>query len=317
MKIFLKNIVLFFFLTIIVGEIVIRMTHSVSDVPQRTIDQYGIQKYFPDQEGYWKGGKHKWVINKLGWAGELPDNFDNLISIIGDSYIENFMNPNECHQSIFLKENLRAFNFMEAGRSGVSLIEAMEISKQIDSLKPLQTLIYVNNNDFFESVFEIKPLDDITQLRLKDHNINYGQLKAAGLKKILYNWKLLYYFYNRFPILNSSVNNKELNKNKSTNKNGIKYKKEIFKLIDYISVKYSIKNKTLVFHPNSHKLIINKCRDVGFNVISLDSRNDKGWTFDHDSHWTCYGHKKVAQQVYESILMTNLLKPKTNLTNKK
>ncbi len=166
MKRFIKHIVVFLLLAVIIGEVVVRMTHAMSDIPQRTIDDYGIQKYFPNQDGYWKGGDHKWVINEMGWPGELPENYNNLMLVIGDSFIENFMNPNECHQAIFLEEQLPEYNFMEAARSGVSLIEAMEIHKQLDSLKPVHTLVYVNDNDFFESIVEVKKMSDITQMSL-------------------------------------------------------------------------------------------------------------------------------------------------------
>ena len=47
MKRFLKHIAFFFFLAIIVGEVVVRLTHAMSDIPQRTIDESGIQKYYP------------------------------------------------------------------------------------------------------------------------------------------------------------------------------------------------------------------------------------------------------------------------------
>jgi len=47
MKKFFKNIITFFLLALIAGEVVVRMTHAMSDIPQRTIDQYGIQKYYP------------------------------------------------------------------------------------------------------------------------------------------------------------------------------------------------------------------------------------------------------------------------------
>lgn len=301
MKKFFLNIALFLFFIILIGEVVVRITHAVSDVPKRTIDADGIQKYVPNQEGYWKGGAHKWTINELGWPGQLPENYNNLIMVIGDSFIENFMNPNECHQAAFLKKRMTNYNFMELGRSGVSLIEAMEISKQMDTLKPIQSLIYVNSNDFDESVREIKPMRDITQLRLKDQTILYGEMKAPGLKKILYNWKLLYYFYNRFP-LNLDSQKAENPIKHNVDDNSLKSKKEVVKLIKYISANYNINDKTLVFHPNSDQVIIEECENIGFNIIELDSKNDKPWTFDYDTHWTCYGHKKVAGQVSAALL---------------
>lgn len=297
---FLKNIVVFSIITIIIGEAVVRFSHATSDIPQRMIDEQGIQKYYPNQEGYWKGGDHKWLINKLGWPGILPDNYDNLVMVIGDSYIENFMNPNECHQAIFLKEYMKNYNFMEAGRSGVSLIEAMEISKTLDSLKPIQNLIYVNDNDFYESIHELKQLTDITQLSIEQNKIIHGQMKSPGLKNILYNWKLLYYFYNRFPFSLS------LNKTSKQDK-GIKKeitsltKEKVDSLINYIKNNYHVEDKIFVFHPNSEQVIIDICKSAGINVIKLDSSNDKSWTFDYDSHWTCYGHEKVAKQVSNSL----------------
>lgn len=306
MKKFLKNLIVFFLLAIIVGEVVVRVTHTMADIPQRTIDEHGIQKYFPNQDGYWKGGDHQWTVNQLGWPGELPNSFDNLIMVIGDSYIENFMNPNECHQSAFLKQNLSNYNFMETGRSGVSLIEAMEISKNLDSLQPLKTLVYVNDNDFYESIVEVKPMSDITQLNLKEGAIVYGKMKAPVFKKILYNWKLLYYFYTRFPLGGSSKTEENPIKHETEaneTKNELKSKAEVIQLISYITTNYSIEDKILVFHPNSNTEIIEQCKRAGFNAIIVDSSKDnKSWSFEHDSHWTCYGHEQVAKQVANALL---------------
>lgn len=307
MKNFLKNIARFLVIAIAVGEIVVRMTHAVSDLPKRTIDQSGIQKYYPNQEGYWKDGNHKWTINASGWPGELPKSYHNLISIIGDSYIENFMNPNECHQSAFLKSLMPKYNFFEASRAGVSLIEAMEISKQTDSLSPKLTLIYVNDNDFYESIQNVKPLSDITQVDLERNAIIYGKMKSPGLKNILYSWKLLYYFYNRFPLSFNNQNAEEPIKNNIIADSKVSlYKQDITNLINYINENYALSNKILVFHPGSSKEIIDFCKISGFDVIVLDSSKDKKWTFDYDSHWTCYGHQKVAEQVQRNLVQSFL-----------
>ncbi len=284
---------------IFLGEIIVRMFHLVSDIPKRVITNHGIQKYVPNQEGYWKGGHHKWMINDKGWPGELPLKFDNLILLIGDSFIENFMNPNNCHQAAFLKNYMPQNNFMEAGRSGVSLIEAMEICEELNHLKPLINTIYLNNNDFYESIVEIQELNDITQLELKNKKIIKGKLKSPGLKIILYNWKLAYYLYNRFSPATMQMNEKTESKNKDNiiAANTFKHQKEVFELIEYISSNYGITNKILIFHPDSDQNIINKCIAEGFKVIVLNTREGQGWTFDYDSHWTCYGHEQAAKQI--------------------
>ena len=259
MKKFIRNIIFFFILAVLVGEIVVRITHAMSDIPQRTIDENGIQKYKPNQTGYWKGGDHKWVINDLGWPGDLPSSYEDLVLVMGDSYIENFMNPNECHQSAYLKSFLPRFNYLETARSGVSLIEAMEISKQNDTLNPKHTLLYINNNDFLESISGIKPMRDITPVKADKKEMKM-ESKDAEL-----------------PI------------------------NEIKLLLSYITKNYDTNSKTLVFHPNSEMRIVQLCQEFGFNTIILDSSNDKDWTFSYDSHWTCYGHEKVAQQVANQL----------------
>lgn len=303
---FLKNLILLLILSFAIGEVVVRLTYAVADIPRRTIDVNGIQKYLPDQAGYWKGGKHQWIINKLGWPGELPKSYDNLVAIIGDSYIENFMNPIDCHQSSFLKKEMGEYNFIEASRSGVSFIEAMEISKEMDSLKPIHSLIYLKDEDFNESIIQIKPMSDVTQLNIKTKIIEKGEIKSSGLKNILYTFKILYYLYNRFP---GNVLNEENDESKEI-MNKLKFHREISELINYIKINYVISNKTLVFQPNSNKLIIEMCQTAGFNIIELNSNNDDSWIFDYDSHWTCYGHERAAKQVKKNLFNILEKKPK-------
>ncbi|XLS30758.1 hypothetical protein ACJD0Z_07980 [Flavobacteriaceae bacterium M23B6Z8] len=293
MKKFLINILAFLIVGMLLGEIIARTMYLTSDIPRRTIDNDHIQKYFPDQTGYWKGGDHSWSINKMGWPGELPDSFDRLQLIIGDSFIENFMNPSHCHQSVFLKEKVPALNFMEAARSGVSLIEAMEISKQLDTLRPENYFIYVKDEDFIESIKEIKSLKDITQVSLTDKKVVPGEMKAPGLKLVLYNWKFLYYLYNRFP-LSRAGNAEEPIKQKET---ASSLNDQIPKLLKFISDQYDITNKVLVFMPGTDPSIIEASKKAGFKTIELDDTGDKNWSFEYDSHWTCYGHERAADQV--------------------
>jgi hypothetical protein len=292
-------IAVLFLFSLIVGEIIVRVTHAVSDVPIRIIDAHGIQKFSPNQEGYWIGGEHKWTVNNYGWPGNLPNSFDNLVMVIGDSFIENFMNPNECHQSVFLKKNMPNYNFMEIGRSGVTLIEAMEISNQIDSLKTLSKLIYLTDSDFFESISDINEIADITQLSLKNNTVIPGKITSPGMKKVLYNWKLLHYCYNKLSFkINSNKNPLE---EYQEDKSELKSKKEIFNLIEYIASNYTIADKILVFNPSSSQIIKEKCKDAGFKIIELDSSKDEDWTFKYDHHWSCYGHEKAALQVSREL----------------
>lgn len=299
----IKNIITFLLIFLIVGEITVRLKNAVNDIPQRQIDEFGIQKYYPNQKGFWRGGTHAWHVNELGWPGVLPKNFDNLITIIGDSFIENFMNPTECHQSAYLGKMLPNYNFLEAGRSGVSFIEAMEITTQLKKYEPITNLIYVNDGDFYQSLVEVAPADDITQFSLKSDSIVFGKMKSPILKKILYNWKFAYFLYNKKDVIQNLFKKKSTVSFKDKMKSNLhENNAKVFDLINYTKKNYDLSKMTLVFQPNSNKDIIEKCRSVGFEIIILNSDNDESWSFENDHHWTCYGHKRAAQQISQQLL---------------
>lgn len=296
------NILTFLIIFLVVAEITVRLKNAVNDIPQRRIDEFGIQKYYPNQKGFWRGGTHAWNINELGWPGVLPENYDNLISVIGDSFIENFMNPNECHQSVYLKKRLKKYNFIEAGRSGVSFIESMEITKQLKKFNPIDNLIYVKDNDFYQSLVEVAPADDITQFSINKDTIVYGKMKSPGLKKILYNWKFAYFLYNKKDmVLNLFSTNEHISFDEKMSKNLEQNLAKVSELLDFVKANYIVEDITLVFHPKSSETIIEKCRSIGFDIIKLNSENDKSWTFENDHHWTCYGHEKAADQIYKAL----------------
>jgi len=124
-------------------------------------------------------------------------------------------------------------------------------------------LIYVSDSDFYESISSVRPSEDITQLNVNKNKIIYGKMKASGFKKILYNWKLLYYFYNRFPLNLTKNQNKHSKKEIKKHENDFVYQNEIQSLLIYVKEHYEIKNKILIFHPNSElklaKRLVLKC----------------------------------------------------------
>ena len=49
MRKFIKNIIFFLILGLVVGEIIARLFALSSDIPNRMIDETGIQKYIPKE----------------------------------------------------------------------------------------------------------------------------------------------------------------------------------------------------------------------------------------------------------------------------
>ena len=296
MKRFLIGIALFMIVGLALGEIIARSFVLTSDIPRRMLNDNQIQKYVPGQKGYWKGGGHQWQVNKFGWPGQLPEEYDNLITVIGDSFIENFMNPDSCHQAILLKRKMPGHNFIEASRSGISFIEAMEITKELDSLNPKLHLIYLTDSDFDQSVVQINKMGDVTQWDAETGNLIHGKLKSPGLKSILYNWKFMFYLYRRFQ--------SSFNKIKTGDEHQHPVKKEVqvelgyyTKLLEYVRSEYNIDDKVFVFRDDSSTELISLVKEHGYLVVELDESNDSSWSFEHDSHWTCYGHERASHQV--------------------
>lgn len=302
MKKFLIRLFVFTFVIGVAGELIIRMYKLVPDIPRLYVDKTGIQRYVPGQTGYYTKAKTKWVVNKYGWLGTSDTSQDTVLSVIGDSYIENIMNPITCNQGNKLKSQFKNYSFFEAGRSGVTFIEAMQISKLLDStIQPRMHLIYVSTNDFPESSSLNQRYTDRVQIDLSNKTILHGNLKSPGVKKILYNIKLLYYLYLRFPLFVDAKNKED---HKGTTEKFVKIKPEfddtlVHKLFAYCVENYNMDKVILVFHPGTEPAIIKLANQYQVKNIILNSENDdRDWALNaNDGHWSCYGHTQVAKQI--------------------
>lgn len=301
MKRFVLTLSAFGIVLIIVGEILVRSFKLVPDIPERLIDNNGIQKYKPNQSGFYTKADVKWNVNQDGWLGLNEKKPGGTITIIGDSYIENMMNPLECNQGYILKSKFPNFSFFEAGRSGVTFIEAMEIGRILAAeIDPKIQLIYLNQNDFYESISEIQRFPDRTQFSLEEKKLLPGQLHFVALKKVLYNLKFAYYLYLKFPIFVGKQNKEDI-ANLEAKSNSFE-ETQFIKLLDFVFENYKTNNLIFVFHPNTDLRFVELFEGYGLDYLLLENKNDKSWIFgDHDGHWSCYGHRQIGKQV-EKIL---------------
>ncbi len=300
-----KFIVRLFFFTLtaaFAGEIIIRAFKLTPEIPERYTDKSGIQRYKHNQSGYYTKARSKWVVNDFGWLGVSDTTKDIRVSIIGDSYIENIMNPISCNQGSILKSYFPNVSFFEAGRSGVSFIEAMEISKILDSeISPRIHLLYLSNKDFYESISTIARYENVVQIDLPNKRILKTDLGLSKIKKLLYSSKLLYYLYLRFPIFVSKQNLGEVS-GSSESKAGFD-DSTFTSLFEYCSRNYNSERIVFVFHPGIQKQFILLSEKYHFKTISLNSDGDKSWVMtSNDDHWSCYGHNQVAKQIKMHLL---------------
>lgn len=302
MKRFIIQIIVFTIFLCLIGEVVIRVFKLVPDIPERMVDDYGVQRYKPGQSGYYTKAKTKWNVNEYGWLGTADVSKDTILSVIGDSYIENMMNPLECNQGSILNSLLPDYSFFEAGRSGVTFIEAMEISKILDDeIKPAYHLLYLNEFDFYESLTNFDVYTDRMQLDLKSNALVKSELKSPKLKKILYTFKLMYYMYLRFPILVDDQNKASEHQSSSENP----YNQEAFQnMFSYCEKNYDLKKIVFVFHPNTDERLISLAKSFNIKTVVLNSDDDEEWGLgEHDGHWSCYGHNQVGKQIKEQLVL--------------
>lgn len=297
MKVFFKNGILFLIFFLIFTEILSRLLHITTDAAKTYKNENGNVNYVPNQMGYWDGGKHKWYINSLGYPGKnLPESYSNLILLVGDSYIQNFMNPDSCRQSEYLKKIDPKYNFLEVSMDGLNLLGYFEYSKPLDSLAPLKKIFYVSDKDFKGDIYYPGMKKGPYQINPKDGTLIYPNYRGSKFKDFIYNFKFLYYLYRKNLKLFNPV---EVEKNEvSDQKKKEQFNfKEIQILLEFIKDNYRTDNVIFIFHPNSDNELMHYVKNFGFEVYEIQKPENENWATEKDGHWNCEAHKKIAKQV--------------------
>jgi len=263
----------------------IRLFSLTNDVPMRKTNSRGLQIFKENQSGISHG--FSWSVNKDGFLGHNEKNGEYQLLIIGDSFIENIMNPFSCRQSTLFSES--GYSVFEVGRSGITFIESLEFLKYYNpKVNPKNTIIYLDNSDFKESIVEIKKLNDRGQISLIDKKLFPGEIKGKNIKKILYNFKTLYYLYEKYL---KSRNNTYQPKTKNES---FSFKGQIEELIVYGSKKYNLENTLFVFRKeNNFKDVFH---ELNLNYIELNIF-DEQYLIPNDGHWNCKGHQIAFDKI--------------------
>jgi len=292
MRRFNLRVLLFIIIGIIVGELSVRVFQLSIDIPRFYRDTDNLIKFEPNQSGNSMVGRHKWIINKYGNYGYEPQSLDSVITVIGDSYISNTMNPPECHQANYLANLNPECDFYPMSRDGASFIEFMEMAKSLEHLNPIRQLLYVHHGDFIESILELGSQPLTVQLSVEQDSIRYAALTSSRIKEVMYNFKLGYYLYRNYLV--RAENNQTNNRN--VDFGHIDYD-AIKLLLDFVKNNYRTDHIVLVFSPGSDTEFVEFTRRNGFQTIFLQTDDYKSWQLESDSHWSCYGHEEVAKQV--------------------
>jgi hypothetical protein len=294
MKKYLLRIFIFLALGILLGEAVVRVFNLSVDVPKTYVDEDQLIKLYPNQSGT-SVQRCKWIINEYGNFGPAPKSLDSLVTLIGNSYIVNTMNPPECHQAHYLTRESQDYNFYPMSRDGASFIEFMEMAKSLEPLNPVKQMLYVHDEDFPYSIIELLDQANSVQYSLEKKEIRYVQASESKLKKLLYKFKFAYFIYRNYFVLaelDLFNNNEEI----APVAPSLDYE-SLEVLFEYVKENYKIDNILLVFFPGSDPGLMDMTKNVGFECMLLDTDDYNSWLTSVNGHWSCYGHEQVARQV--------------------
>lgn len=296
-KKFIIRISIFVLIGFFLGESIVRVFQLNVAVPELDIDDNGLIKMTPNQEGQTMWG-HKWVVNKFGEYGYEPKKTESIFTVIGDSYIANTINPPSCHQAHFLSLNFDTIDFYPKARGGAGFIEFVIMANSLNSLEPIRHLLYVHHGDFAESITEIVKSREKIQWSAEQDKvipISFDRRKNK-IKRFLYKSKFAYYLYRNYIVKAGAGNTN----NRDDKSKDLDYDR-IIKLLDYIDKNFVTDNITLVFSPDSDLKLIEITKGYKYDVFVLKSNDYESWSLEDDSHWSCSGHEKASKQVVSYI----------------
>ena len=294
MKKYLFRIFIFVAFGIVLGELGVRVFNLTVDVPEVYIDVDHLIKFKPNQSGN-SVQRCRWIINKYGNIGPEPESLESLVSVIGNSYISNTMNPPECHQANYLAQKNHDYNFYPMSRDGASFIEFMEMAKSLEPLNPVKQMLYVHDEDFTYSVIELLDQPNAVQYSLEKKKIRYVQTFDSKLNKLLYRFKFAYFIYRNYFVL-AELDLFNNNEDSPPADNSLDYE-SIGKLFEYVKENYKLGDVLLVFFPESDPELMELAKQAGFEIMQLKTDDYDSWLTSIKGHWSCYGHEEVARQV--------------------
>jgi hypothetical protein len=141
MKKLLLKLVIYGFFILIILEVLVRVLHLTKDYPVRFVDERGVERWVPHQEGYSVTGNRrqnfsKFNINSSGYNSYRdfkPSKDKTELALVGDSFIEGF------HQHYYnsigkkIENELKDVEVYEIGYAGYDFADQLHVIHQYPS----------------------------------------------------------------------------------------------------------------------------------------------------------------------------------------
>jgi hypothetical protein len=300
LKLLIYSVLILFFL-----ELLIRVFHLTKDYPVRYVDDYGVEKWAPNQEGYSVTGIRrqnfsKYHINAFGYNSyrefkPTKDNFE--IALVGDSFVEGF------HQNYYnstgkkVENKLKGIEVYEFGYAGYDFADQLHLIHQYKKTFDLIDCVILGlkfENDLTRGEYGVleermkleSPLyRSLRQIKLLVYLQNIGAFDAARelTKKIL------------------SPGNKNIKQDSINAENIIRVRNErCLNNFESLINQYGFDKNRFVFlidKEQTPKMFLKYLDDNSFKYIDFSEilkQSKKPTTLIYDMHWNNHGRDLIA-----------------------
>lgn len=310
MKKLFFRILFYGFCIVITLEVLVRVLHLTKDYPTRFIDERGVERWVPNQEGYSVTGNRrqnfsKFNINSSGYNSyrDFEPSKDKIeLALVGDSFIEGF------HQDYYnsigkkIEEKLTGVEVYEIGYAGYDFADQLHLIHQYQSFFDLINHVVIG----------IKFEDDLLRSE-------YGVLKErmkleSPMYRAMRNAKLLVYLQNigafsaarkmTKKVFSLFHNNTSIKEKENLNVTQKRYSKYIENFQSLVETYGYDKSRFVLFldTENTPKVFLDFLHKNAYIYIDFGKKINQSkipTTLIYDQHWNNYGRNIVSNLISE------------------
>ena len=289
-------------------EFLVRVFHLTKDYPVRFIDEHGVERWVPNQEGYSVTGIRrqnfsKFNINSSGYNSyrDFEPSKDKMeLALVGDSFIEGFHQPYYNSIGKKIEAKLNGVEVYEIGYAGYDFADQLHVIHQYQSFFDL--IDYV--------VIGMKFKNDLTR---GEYGVLEGRMKLeAPLYRSLRRIKILVYLQKigafsaarrmTTTLLSLGQNNTSIHEKEDLYANQKRYSKYIknFQSLVHIYGYDKTRFVLLLDKEITPQVFLDYLEENAFTYIDFGKKINQSQiptTLIYDQHWNNHGRHLVASEI--------------------
>lgn len=308
-KLFYK-LLIYGFCIVLILEVLVRVLHLTKDYPVRFIDDRGVERWVPNQEGYSVTGNRrqnfsKFNINSSGYNSYRdfkPSKDKTEIALVGDSFIEGFHQHYNNSIGKKIENQLNGVEVYEIGYAGYDFADQLHLIHQYQSFFDLIDHVVIG----------LKFEDDLTR---SEYSVSKERMRLESpMYRSMRNIKLLVYLQNigafsaarkmTKTLLSLGQNTSSINKKEDLNATQKRYSK-YFENFQSLVERYGYDKSRFVLlldKENSPKVFLDFLDENAYIYIDFGKKINQSrtpTTLIYDQHWNNHGRNIVSNLISE------------------